>query len=275
MKLSKIISLSVCSLVLFGTASTVMAAEGGSAVTDGTIDFEVETDPAGEIIKPETDEPIETEEGSSTTGNLRIQFVPDFNFGRQKIKTGEETYAPTYMKYQYKGQPTGKEGDYYMPQFLQVSDTRGTNEGFTLTVKGTTFKRKTGDELPFATIALTDGRLSNNVFSEAEIKERVDTFKGVSNVGTGKLVIPTGTADAMPVMMTKSNEKVHSTNGTQTSLILSSTYDKDKLDYLATDKNEDVIFTKTNKDIPTITPVAPAELDPYESKITWTLTAGI
>lgn len=275
MKLSKIIGLSVCSLVLFGTTSTVMAAEGGSAVTDGTIDFEVETDPAGEIIKPETDEPIETEEGSSTTGNLRIQFVPDFNFGRQKIKTGEETYTPTYMKYQYKGQPTGKEGDYYMPQFLQVSDTRGTNEGFTLTVKGTTFKRQTGDELPFATIALTDGRLSNNVFSEAEIKERVDTFKGVSNGGTGTLVIPTGTADAMPVMMTKSNEKVHSTNGTQTSLILSSTYDKDKLDYLATDKNEDVIFTKTNKDIPTITPVALAELDPYESKITWTLTAGI
>lgn len=275
MKLSKFIGLSVCSLVLIGTASTVMAAEGGSAITDGTIDFEVETDPAGEIIKPETDEPIETEEGSSTTGNLRIQFVPDFNFGRQKIKTGEETYAPTYMKYQYKGQPTGKEGAYYMPQFLQVSDTRGTNEGFTLTVKGTTFKRKTGDELPFATIALTDGRLSNNVFSEAEIKERVDTFKGVSNVGNGKLVIPTGAVDGVPVIMTKSNDKAHSTNGTQTSLILSSTYDKDKLDYLATDKNEDVVFTKTNKDIPTITPVAPAELDPYESKITWTLTTGI
>lgn len=255
-------SLAVCSVVL-GATSTAFAADV-VLPTEGSIQWVVPTGP-GEVIKPELPEIIiKPGEGGSTSGPLKLQHVPDFDFGKQELKTGEQTFNPLLSSYTFTGdvvQPGGNKTDtYYIPHFIQVTDERGLKNGWDLKVSATKFTNGS-DVLDNATITLhgTD-KLSNSVHSDTEIKNRVTTF------GANDLVISTDPNAPVLVMGTKDNTSATTTNGTKTSLVLDKTYNKDKLDYKATDVNKGVTFTKTKNDI--------AILGTYKSTINWTLTDG-
>ncbi|MEF9936429.1 MAG: WxL domain-containing protein [Carnobacterium sp.] len=259
-------------LILTTTETCAFAAE--STTTEGSINFKT-GDVIGEVIKPETPNVIVPETGGSSAGPLRIQHVPDFSFGTQELAIGNQSFNPTLETYKFKDtslQAGAVAGETYaIPHFIQVTDARGSNAGWNLTAKATTFTTKqSNDEMPNATITLQEGKLSNTTYDDTEIANRINTFKGNSNAGTGKLTIPTD-GNSLLVMQTKTDTKVDTTNGTQTSLVLNDLYDKENLGYQATETNTGVQFDKTNKDIAIVTDAANA----YESIITWTLTDGI
>lgn len=275
MKKSKLIlSLAVSGLVLGSGATTAFAATT-STTTEGTIDF-TEGTGTGVVIKPETDNEVDPETGGNTTGPLRIQHVPDFAFGTQELEIGKQTFNPTLETYKYKDaslQPGAVAGQSYaIPHFIQVSDARGTNTGWNLTASATQFTtKKTGDVMPNATITLGQSKLSNTVYDDATIAQKMKTFVGNNNTGSGKLTIPTSGGSSL-VMQTITDAKADTTNGTQTSIVLNDAYDKDKLDYNFTDRNVGVQFTKTNTD----SAIVSSDADNfYESVITWTLADGI
>lgn len=261
MKVSKLfLGLSLCGVILSAGALSASAVDNGpdGIGTTGKIDFEAGSG-KGDIIKPETDpdEIIETDDGNYTEGPLRIQFVPNFDFGTQKILSGTKNYNPKYIKYNTKGDATDK----YMQQFAQVTDETGTDDGFILTVKSSAFKRATaGDELENSYITLLDGKLSNTVKSNTEIATLVDTFKGATGTETLKM-----TSNAATVMATKPGKD---TNGTQTSLVFDKDYNEAILGNVDS-LNKGVTFTKVKEDSAKIT-----ANDPYVSTVTWTLTKG-
>ncbi|MBP1039419.1 WxL domain-containing protein [Vagococcus sp. BWB3-3] len=240
------------------------------ATTTGTVKFTTSTDKDGQIAKPEVPgEIIEPEGGKQTSGDLRIQFVPDFNFGTNEIEVGQQVFNPILQKYTF--EDAAKPGDHYMPQFIQVTDVRGKKQGWKLTVSASTFKTTevagAYDELPYAKISLKQAKLSNDVYDTTEISSKVRTFGD-----TGVLEIPTDAGQSKLVMQTKTDDAASTTDGSRTSIVLDNGYDKTR-DYLATDKNQQVTLTKTNKDIPVVGDSGQAK--EYTSIITWTLTDGI
>lgn len=268
-KTTAIMSLTLCSALLVNLGGGVASAADYPANTEGSINWKAPTGP-GEVIKPELppEVTIDPEGGNSTSGSLRIQHVPDFNFGDQEIKTGIQTFDAKFEAYKFTGElPSGATttDTYYMPHFVQITDERGDNSGWHLTVSATKFANGT-EVLDNATITLNgQARLSNSVHDNTEIAKRVATYTGIA--GTDSLVIPTNPTNASRVMETKTNTKESTTNGTQTSLVLSKDYDKDDLTGTAETLNPGVTFNKTNKDV--------AVLGTYKSTITWTLTDGI
>lgn len=244
--------LSVCAAAVLG----VTQAEATN--TEGVINFKPSTDLTGELIKPDTeDEVITSNDGQSSSGLLRLQFVPNFNFLEQEIKVGPAEYNPKMTVYQYAD--VAKPGDQAIPQFVQVTDSRGLNEGWTLDVHATKFTSGT-NSLEFAQIEFMQGKLFNTVYGN--INSRVSAFAGQA---TAKVSLDS--AAKTRILATKDNTSASTTNGSQTSLVFNNGYDKDQTYDLA-DINPGVKFIKTNKD----TPVAGEE---YKSTITWTLTAGV
>ncbi|MBP1040082.1 WxL domain-containing protein [Vagococcus sp. BWB3-3] len=244
--------LSICAATVLGVT------QADATSTEGVINFKTSTDQTGELIKPDTeDEVITSEDGNFSTGLLRLQFVPNFNFLEQEIKVGPATYNPKMTTYQYAD--VAKPGDQAIPQFVQVTDSRGLNEGWTLDVHATEFASAT-NSLEFAQIEFTQSKLFNTVYDN--VNSRVSAFDGEA---TAKVSLDS--AAKTRVLATNDNTSASTTNGSQTSLVFNNDYDKEQT-YGLTDTNPGVKFIKTNKD----TPVAGEQ---YKSTITWTLTAGI
>ena len=259
-------SLLVC-LAVLGTVSTAQANTVNEGTTEGSIHFRPSSDILGNVVKPETtpSQNILPASGSQTSGDLRIQHVPDFDFGTQELQVGVQEFSPFFEKYVFS---EGGAEAYSMPHFIQITDNRGTNQGWQLSVHGTTFKKAgSGDALPFAKISLDQGRLSNDVYDSQEIADRVSHFRNTAS----ELIIPTTPEEAKLVMKTKGNDRMTTTNGSQTSLVLAADYDNTKLDYALEEKNQDIRLIKSNRDVATVTDPT----DPYIATITWTLSDGI
>lgn len=256
--------LAVCGAVLAVSFSTVLAEEF-TANTEGSVSFTTDRDKVGVITKPEKPGVVivpEVDEGNKTVGDLRLQFVPSFKFGVNELKVGEQLLNPTLIKYEQT--VPADAGDKYIPHFIQVTDVRGKKQGWNLTVSSTTFQTDAGDELPYAKISFKQGKLSNDVYNATELADKVKTFADGGNT----LEIPTEATQAALVMSTKTADAT--TDGTGTTIVLDNSYDKDKV-YTATEENEQVVLTKTNKDIPVISEAGQPE-KVYKATITWTLT---
>lgn len=114
--------------------------------------------------------------GPGTTGPLSIDFASNLDFGEQKISTVTETYnaKPT--------QVTTADGDVEdRPNYVQVTDKRGGQKGWNLTVKQSgQFATKGNDdvadgiELSGAQITLNNGTAVKSAASEATIPSTVN-----------------------------------------------------------------------------------------------------
>lgn len=86
-----------------------------------------------------------------TNGPLSIDYASSLDFGVNKITNKDMTY---YAKAQ---ELHSDEGSTYVPNYVQISDNRGTNAGWTLTVKqggqlsneNTEHKELTGSQIKF------------------------------------------------------------------------------------------------------------------------------
>lgn len=139
--------LSVLTLIGLWTTN-VMAADVDSRTTNGIIEFGEGVGP-GDLIKPNEEDPdgekeevITVKDGSSATtasGSLRIQFVPNLNFGlnTQGYINGPQEQPVKLLDYQDRnGNETGNK----VPPFVQVTNVTGIdNLGWTLSAKATEF----------------------------------------------------------------------------------------------------------------------------------------
>jgi len=163
----KKISFILVSATVLGTAlltTTAHAGEKGAEYnSNGVITYtpsEDQTNPLDPLNpeNPVTPKDPTTDDGKpepGTTGPLSIDFASSLQFGEQKITSGDETYPAQAQVYTDKD---GKEQE--GPNYVQVSDNRGTEAGWTLKVKQNgQFKTESDKELTGATITLANGNV--------------------------------------------------------------------------------------------------------------------
>lgn len=143
MKAIKNIQLNLaCLMLLSAGVSTVFADENDSSLTStAKVEFKPSTqvtppvDPEGEKpnipIFPWDPTDPEGKPKPGTSGPLSIDFASSFDFGANEISNNDETY---YARSQLIVSPDGNKVE-ARPNYVQVTDNRGTSEGWTLSVK--------------------------------------------------------------------------------------------------------------------------------------------
>ncbi|MEI5988688.1 WxL domain-containing protein [Enterococcus crotali] len=176
MKKSTIVSaLLVSTFMLGATPTTVLADQVAASKTDATVKFQSEsteadgggttldpTNPEGEGIKPDPGEGSE-----STKGPLRIDFAPNFKFGTVTMSGNAADYNPLYPKVSLldkNGELTDPLQEKYVPHYVQVTDNRGTNEGWELAVSATPFNGTINPDADLkATLTVSNAQLTTSV----------------------------------------------------------------------------------------------------------------
>ena len=196
MKYNKIISLaSVMALGLFVGAGVVSAAEtdGGEYTSNGLIEFTPGDDLVDPVDPLNPEQPVEPTDPTKpdgkpnpgTSGPLSIDFASSFHFGDNKITSKDETYFAKLQEYKDKGitDQDLRKG----PNYVQVTDNRGTLAGWTLKVKQTK-QFETGDshKLEGAKITLTNGNV--NTVSESTPATAVEEI-GIDKMDADFLVM--------------------------------------------------------------------------------------
>ncbi|MDR1567942.1 MAG: WxL domain-containing protein [Streptococcaceae bacterium] len=166
MKKQKIAALSA---ILLGSAvlssGISFAADGGELTTNGIIEFTTNTSTTDPVdpLDPDPSDPITPEDPTGptpggTAGPLSIDFASSLSFGSQKISSKTETYFAGAQKYKDSA-GADKEG----PNFVQVTDNRGVETGWTLKVKQNgQFKTSADKELTGAKITFKNGNVVTN-----------------------------------------------------------------------------------------------------------------
>ncbi|MBP1039460.1 WxL domain-containing protein [Vagococcus sp. BWB3-3] len=144
MKMKKIMTTTVLSVLALGLMAPAALAE--SATTKGKVQFI--NDPDGDKPTPvdptkPTPEPIIVDpERPGTEGYLRFDRVPQFDFGQVKL-TNAAVDAPV-LQDEFKTSATDV---FYAAPTVEVTDRRGSNAGWTTSVKAGPFELvKAGDE---------------------------------------------------------------------------------------------------------------------------------
>ncbi|EJQ43625.1 hypothetical protein IEQ_04953 [Bacillus cereus BAG6X1-2] len=135
---------------------SALADENGATYgSNGVVEFIPNTDPVDPVDpnNPDPEKPVDpvdpTDPGGptnpGTNGPLSIDYASSLDFGVNKISNKDMTY---YAKAQ---ELRSNKGSSYVQNYVQISDNRGTNAGWTLTVK-------------------QEGQLSNTTAQHKELK---------------------------------------------------------------------------------------------------------
>lgn len=142
--------LTMISLICLGTfffGNTVVCAQEESLTGSGKIQFEGQQ--AIVVYDPERPNEVADPGSSPTTnGNLRFDFVPQINFGRNAISNEDQVYQANAQLFHGN---TGARGN-----FVQISDLRGDAQGWQLQVR---------QETQFRNEATTNKELKGAVIS--------------------------------------------------------------------------------------------------------------
>lgn len=136
--------------IAFSVSDVAFAAEvdGNGGTSKATVKFEANDKPTNPIVSPvkpvdPTDPTTDTDQPTGNTEPLRIDLVPNFYFGTWKVGTGIQTAQNNRVN-----------------SNLQVTDGRGTLEGWVVSVSRTEFKNDTNNLA--ATFTLTPGKVKNS-----------------------------------------------------------------------------------------------------------------
>lgn len=124
-----------------------------------------------------------------TAGPLSIDFASTFDFGKNKITTADQTYYARAQKI-LKSDGVGGTIESYVPNYVQVTDNRGTNKGWTLKVKQNgqlSNATAQNTELTGAEITLGGGVANNKVTTA--IKPKVEPTVTLNPDGSEVLVM--------------------------------------------------------------------------------------
>ncbi|MDZ5606391.1 WxL domain-containing protein [Bacillus pseudomycoides] len=125
-------------MVAVAPLSALADEKGATYESNGVVEFIPNTDPTDPVDpnNPDPEVPVNPvdptdPEGPNpgTNGPLSIDYASSLDFGINKISNKDMTY---YAKAQ---ELSSDEGSTYVPNYVQISDNRGTNAGWTLTVK--------------------------------------------------------------------------------------------------------------------------------------------
>lgn len=237
-----------------------------TADTTGKVQFKAPTDSSGPVIKPGSkDEEVVPETGNKTTGALRLDHVPSIDFGIVEARAQAQTFESNNEKLVETKEGTST--NLYSPNFIQVTDERGVDGDWKVTVAGTVFAAQTGEKLPNTKISIKEKSSFNNVYdflTTPDTSDRIEAFSGaldISNDGTAK-----------EVLKTKAGKH---TSGSKTSLVFNKDYTLASLpNYEAPNaentkgKNAGIVLEKPLSDTVTIDVQ-------YTSTLTWTLSSAL
>lgn len=148
----------------------------------GMVEFVPDTDPTDPVdpTNPDPNNPVEPWDPTTpdhkpnpgTNGPLSIDFASSIDFGKNKITNKDELYyaEPQYL---WNEDHSDFEPSSAKPNYVQISDKRGTNGGWTLTVKqDAQFKNEAtlNKELTGSQIKFTQGQAASNSTNIAEPK---------------------------------------------------------------------------------------------------------
>lgn len=138
----KKISILFLSTLILGTATGIASAEEVKNYdSNGVVSFIPNTDPTDPVnpIDPDPNKPVNPIDPTDpdgpkpgTDGPLSIDFASSLDFGTNKISSKDQVY---YARAQTYKNSDGSASDLVTPNYVQVSDNRGTNAGWTLKVK--------------------------------------------------------------------------------------------------------------------------------------------
>lgn len=240
-------------LLGLGVSSTVaLAADGGTYQSNGSVEF-IPNDAVTPPVDPENPDPTDPQkpidptnpEGPNpgTNGPLSIDYASSLDFGQNKITNVDEIY---YAKAQeFSG---GNSEGQFRGNYVQITDNRGTNGGWTLSLKQegqlTSSSAKLYKELTGAQISINESVAAS--ISEGVVAPKVTNVKldpsgasteimsAAEGSGAGTWVDRFGKAEEMTI----DGEKVQ--------------------------KNKAVTLSIPGK--------TPKEATKYTTKLTWTLT---
>lgn len=170
MKFSRIAAVSVLGMTtLFGGAKPGFAETDGLPSTgssNASIQFTQgsgpvapvdPTDPTNPLFPPGPTDPTDPPTGN--TGSLTLDYVSSVQFGSNEISTTTQVYSSKSKK-----------------GFIQVSDRRGTGDGWTVTAKASKFSNGTTDTLPGSVLTFKNGEVVSTSTSQSPIPEQTITL---------------------------------------------------------------------------------------------------
>ncbi|WP_430612669.1 WxL domain-containing protein [Enterococcus sp. DIV0876] len=133
--------------------TTANAAEYSS---NGAISFEADTNPTNPVDPTDPEKPVDPVDptdpdgpNQGTAGPLSIDFASSFQFGDQLITSETKDYYAQLQSF-----ASGESG----PNYVQVTDKRGTQEGWSLSViQNGQFKTAENEELNGAALSIAAG----------------------------------------------------------------------------------------------------------------------
>ncbi|GAX48037.1 WxL domain-containing protein [Pseudolactococcus reticulitermitis] len=162
LKSASVLTACLIAAPIFSSSANALSV-GGDTTSNGYVNFEegnnaqiTPVDPLAPTIPVGPTNPDGTTPLPGTGGALSIDFASSLSFGKQQISSNDATY---YAHAQWISKDKdGNSVDITRPNYVQVSDTRGTWGGWTLTVaEADQFKNAAGDELAGAELAFDNG----------------------------------------------------------------------------------------------------------------------
>ncbi|WP_413524393.1 WxL domain-containing protein [Carnobacterium divergens] len=200
MKMTKLMATTVVLASTLVLGNVVASAEAGTLPATYETDTTVKFSPSDEITPPvdpldpeKPTTPVDPEDpdkpiNPGTNGPLSIDFASPLYFGENKIVTSDKDY---FAEAQPLSDGTTR------PNFVQVTDNRGGEQGWTLQVKQNgQFKSKTSNrELTGAQISFANGQVATATDSKVP-----------SIIATEFTLVADGTGAAQNVMTAKAGE---------------------------------------------------------------------
>lgn len=187
-----IFAASAVATLSFAAVEPVFADDGGEYDSKGSVQFMPSTTPTAPVdpMNPDPDNPIlpsnpdGSKPDSGTAGPLSLDFASSLDFGIQQITSSTVDYNASAQQYTDKDGKNETSG----PDFVQLTDNRGSFAGWTLSVKQNgQFASANGTELEGAAVT----------FSDAKHVAANGTTDGISTTANFTL---DPTAGAIPVM---------------------------------------------------------------------------
>lgn len=244
--------------ILVGSSQTAFAAELDKKEyeTNAIVQFTPDTTPTEPIdpVNPDTNNPVkpfdpttpDNQPKPGTTGPLSIDFASSIDFGINKITSKDVTYFANPQFY-WNADQTGADLTTARPNYVQISDKRGNNAGWTLTVK-------------------QNGQFSNATTQNAELKS-----------AQIKLVQGTAVTVAEGVTLPTTHEVILNPNGDLSNVMTAAkgtgsgtwvdrfgAVEDVEIDGVTVQKNTGISLS-----IPQTTPIDAVK---YETSLTWTLS---
>ncbi|MHC9531935.1 WxL domain-containing protein [Dellaglioa sp. L3N] len=169
MKMSKILLSSAAVLGMVAASSSVSAAtkadgsKGGVYHSTGSVSFKDDdsttdpvdpTDPTNPVTPVDPTDPKNPVE-PGTAGPLSLDFASSLAFGEQIISGDNQVYKAKLQSVTDAADPDNARE---VPNYVQVTDKRGTNAGWTLTVNEGAQFASSGDALKGAELAIAAGK---------------------------------------------------------------------------------------------------------------------